>query len=412
MNILFVHEVDWLKKVVFDIHSLSESLSLLGHQVYAIDYESMWTKNGPWDFGSLATREYKPVARAYPGASVWLRSPGFIKVPGLSRLSAGLTEYYEIKKTIKEKNIDAIVLYGVATNGLQTIQLAKKFNIPVVFRSIDILNELVPFPPLRLITRFLEKKVYSKVDAVLTLTPKLSRYVIDLGADEDKVGLLLMPVDTNLFYPAPDSTEIRQKWRLSDRDLVIVFIGTLFDFSGLDVLIRQFPEVLRAVPEAKLLIVGDGPQRSKLEGIIAEQGLQNQVIITGFEPYETMPQYINVATICINAFLITEATRDIFPGKIVQYLACGKAVIATPLSGMIAVIPDEHGGVVYASSGNDMTKEIIDLLKSKERRQKVEQASLNYVTQAHSYDKIAHQLETKLGEVINEKRGGAISKRI
>lgn len=86
MNILFVHEVDWLKKVVFDIHSLSESLSLLGHQVYAIDYESMWIRESLFDFGSLVTREYKPVARARPGASVCLRSPGLIKIKeGLPR---------------------------------------------------------------------------------------------------------------------------------------------------------------------------------------------------------------------------------------------------------------------------------------------------------------------------------------
>ncbi len=40
MNILFIHEVDWINKVVFDIHSLAEALSLLGHRVFAIDYEN------------------------------------------------------------------------------------------------------------------------------------------------------------------------------------------------------------------------------------------------------------------------------------------------------------------------------------------------------------------------------------
>ena len=45
MNILFIHEIDWLRKVVFEIHTLSELLSLSGHRVYAIDYESMWIKN-------------------------------------------------------------------------------------------------------------------------------------------------------------------------------------------------------------------------------------------------------------------------------------------------------------------------------------------------------------------------------
>ena len=55
MNILFVHEVDWLNKVVFDIHSLSELLSLRGHKVYAIDYEAAWNRSNSLDFWDSVT---------------------------------------------------------------------------------------------------------------------------------------------------------------------------------------------------------------------------------------------------------------------------------------------------------------------------------------------------------------------
>lgn len=412
MNILFIHEVDWLAKVVFDMHFLSEALSLLGHRVFAIDYEEAWRRDGFFDIGSLRTKESEKISRAFSGASVHLRRPGFIKIPGLSRISAAFTHYLEIKKLIKEKDIDAIVLYSVPTNGLQAIHLAGKFNIPVVFRSIDILNQLVPHPALRPITKFLEKRLYSKVDMILTLTPSLSSYVIDMGANANTVRFLPMPVDTNLFRPSSDTTEIRQRWGLSEEDQVIVFMGTLFEFSGLDTFIRQFPQVLKEIPQAKLLIVGDGPQRPKLERTIAELGLTTQVIVTGFQPYQSMPQYINLAAICINPFLTTDATRDIFPGKIVQYLACGKVVIATPLPGMIAVIPTEQQGVVYASSASDMVREIVSLLKSTERRQQLTQAGLNYVTQVHSHDKVARQFEARLKEVIEEKQHERISQRI
>ncbi len=412
VNILFVHEVDWLRKVVFEIHTLSELLSLSGHRVDVIDYESMWVKNKPFDFGSLRTKTVNGIARAYPEASVCLRRPGFIKIPGLSRVSAAFTHYREIKKTIKERDIDVIILYSVPTNGLQTIRLGKKLGVPVVFRSIDVLNQLVPYPVLRPITRMLERKVYSNADLILTISPRLSQYVSNMGAPKAKVQLLLLGVDTDLFRPNLDSTEIRQKWEFGENDRIIVFLGTLFDFSGLDAFIRRFPEILREIPEAKLLIVGDGPQRSKLEGIIAKLGLQKQAIITGFQPYETMPRYINLAAICINTFLITNATRDIFPTKIIQYLACGKTVVATPLPGMTVIAPGEHQGIVYASSPDGMVSEVISLLKSTERRQQLEQAALSYVKQAHSYDKIAHQLEAELEEIIKEKRNVGITKEI
>lgn len=403
MNILFVHEVDWLAKVVFDIHFLAEALSLRGHKIFAVDYENGWSRDGLFDLGSLKTKEVEGISRAFSGASVSLRRPGFIKIPGLSRISAAFTHYSEIQRTIREKGIDAIVLYSVPTNGLQTIHLARKFNIPVVFRSIDILNQLVPYPVLRPITRFLERKVYSGVDMLLTLTPSLSEYVIHKGANEAKVRLLLMPVDTNLFRPSHDLAEIRQKWNISEKDQVIVYIGTLFDFSGLDVLIRQFPDIIKSVPEARLLIVGDGPQRPKLERMIAELALEKQVTITGFQPYPTMPQYINLAALCINPFLLTDATRDIFPGKIVQYLACGKAVVATPLSGMKAVIPGEQQGVVYTDDTHDMGEKVVSLLKSGEYREKLGQQGLTYIRQKHSYDTIALELETILEKLSRGK---------
>ncbi|MDZ4230535.1 MAG: glycosyltransferase, partial [Dehalococcoidales bacterium] len=303
MNILFVHEVDWLTKVVFDIHTLAESLSLLGHQVYAIDYENAWRRNRPFDLGTLKTREFNGVSRAFADAPVSLRRPGLIKLSGLSRVSAAFTHYLEIKRTIRQKKIDAIVLYSVATNGWQVLDIARKLSVPVIFRSIDILNQLVPYPYLRPATRLLERMVYTRADMILTLTPSLSRYVARLGAQGQRIKLLPMPVDTRIFYPYPTPAELRRRWNIAKEDKVILYIGTLFHFSGLDLVIRHFPEVVRQVPEARFLIVGDGPQRQKLEGIIGELGLEDRVVITGFEPYSTMPDYINLSTICLNPFL-------------------------------------------------------------------------------------------------------------
>lgn len=411
MNILFIHEVDWRAKVVFDIHFLAESLSLLGHKVFAIDYEDTWKRNSFFDFGSLRTKEISGISRALPGSSVCLRHPGFIKIPGISRISAYLTHYFEIRRTIREKDIDAIVLYSVPTNGLQTISLAKKFNIPVLFRSIDILHVLVRYPLLRPITKALEKRVYSKADMILPNTPQYLKYIIKMGAVESKVKLLPFPVDTGLFRPGVDSSEVRQKWGIKQGEPVIIFIGTLFNFCGLDAFLNQFPQVIKETPEAKLMIVGDGPQRPELEQIITKLGLEKQVIMTGFQPYQTMPQYINLATVCINTFLINDSTMDMFPAKIMQYVACGKATVATALRGITTLLPDESYGVVYVTSFTDMAKEVVSLLKSTERRQKIEKAGLDYVKSNFSYEKIAKKLESILQEAIKEKHDGAKAER-
>ena len=397
MNILFIHEIDFLRKVVYDVHMLAEAMNLRGHNVYAIDYESMWEKG-------VDSQKEVDVSRVFPNAIVHLIRPWFIKVAGLSRLSAFVSHYYAIRKVIKEKSIDAIVLYSVPTNGLQAVYLAKKFKIPVVFRSLDVLNKLVVYSALRPITEMLEKCVYSRVDRALTLTTKLSEYMVGLGAKEETTFVLPMPVDTNIFYPSTDGVdELREKWGLQDKK-VVLFMGTLFNFSGLDDFIPQFKYVLKEFPEARLLIVGDGEQLQLLEGVIITAGLEGKVIITGFQPYQDMPKYINLADVCINTFEVNDITRDIFPGKTVQFLACGKPLVNTPLPGVISLIKGHKQGVLYVENAKEMARVAVGLLWNPEVIQKIGINGLNYVKQVHSCEKVAHQLETILEEAIKGKQ--------
>jgi glycosyltransferase involved in cell wall biosynthesis len=226
-----------------------------------------------------------------------------------------------------------------------------------------------------------------------------------MGIDKTKLKYLPFPVDTELFRPLTVDSGIREKWKLKESDKVIVFIGTLFNFSGLDDFIRHFPGILNEVPEARLLIVGDGVQRNSLEQIITEEGLENSVTITGFQPYQTMPQYINLADICINTFTISEDRMDIFPAKIMQYVACGKPTVATELRGIQTILPGETHGVIYVKNAEDMAKEVVSLLKSEERRKQVGNAGLNQIKDKFSHKKISEELETLLEELIKEKRG-------
>ncbi|MFC1945706.1 glycosyltransferase family 4 protein [Chloroflexota bacterium] len=404
MNILFVHEVDWRSKVVFDIHNMAELLASRGHNVYAIDYENQWRLRDLFRPGSFKTTEFPGISRAMPGASVTLRHPGFVRLPILSRLTASCAQYREIQRTIREKSIDAIMLYAVPTSGISAIRLARAAGIPVIFRSIDILHELVPHALLRPATRLLEKQVYRHADRILAITPNHARYVQALGAPPERVKTMLYPIDTAIFQPGPEDGGLRGKCHIEKDAPVILFIGTLFGFSGLDRFLRAFPEISRAVPESRLLIVGDGPQRPTLEALIDKLGLAKQVTITGFQPYQTMPLFIRLASVCINTFLDTPATRDIFPGKIIQYLACGKPAVATPLAGITSLVPDESAGIIYAASPEAMTAPVIELLKNPARREQVGRAGAEYVKAHHDQQAIARQLEAEISELVSQNR--------
>jgi glycosyltransferase involved in cell wall biosynthesis len=400
LNILFIHEVDWLKKVVFDVHLLAEAMSLQGHQVYALYYESMWHEGD-----ERMPREFV-FPMAIPNTNVNLICPNYVRIPAFSRVSAFVTHYYDIRRIIKEKSIDAVILYSVPTNGLQAVRWAKKFNIPIVFRSIDVLNQLVPYPILRPITRWMEKRVYSSVDRILTITPKLSEYAIGLGAKSEKVGVLPMTVDTNRFRPMDKSVELMQKWGLSETDKVILFMGTLFNFCGLSSFLREFLWLVTYRNDVKLMIVGDGEMRPALEQMIKDWELGEHIIITGFQPYWEMPHYINLADVCINTFERNDTTKDIFPGKTVQYLACGKPVVMRPLDGVKAVIEGEEQGVVYADNDALITSRAFKLLDNPDKMKEIGENGLRYAREFHSHDKVAKQLEVELDGLIKGKRNG------
>jgi glycosyltransferase involved in cell wall biosynthesis len=404
MNILFVHEVDWEKKVVFDFHSLSELLASFGHNVFIIDFNGFQKGKRIESIVTARTEICKFSGRSRNDVFVTVIRPALIKAPFLDRASALVTHYVSIENVIRRSRIDAIVLYSVPTNGYQVVKLAKKYNIPVVFRSIDTLYKLVPYKLFSAPTFSLETWVYKNSDRIMALSPKLSEYVVRLGKDnEEKVELLLFGVDLNKFHPSIKTTSLRQELGFTGDNLVILFVGTLFDFSGLDDYLEQFPEVIERLPNARLLIVGGGALLKKLKRSAQELRIEKYVIFTGFQPFELMPQYINVADICINPFRLTAATRDIIPGKILQYLACGKPVLATPLPGMISQIKGLENGLFYSLIG-DFAANTVKLLTDKRLLNEVGEKGLQYVKNNHDEIGLARKLEQVLFDEVKQKR--------
>ena len=375
MNILFVHEIEWRRDPVWELHTLSELLSLRGHNVYAVDY------------GATHYQE-ADIARVYPSAKVHLiRPPSF----GLGRLMYGVIYNYVIYTILKSRKIDVVILYSAPTNGIQTILATKRLGIPIVFRSIDVLHKLVA-KPLALPTKMAERWVYRHVDKILTITPALSRYVIKLGANHAKIRMLPLGITLN---PPPDAlSAIRNVlWgKTWGKYHTMVFAGTLPHFSGLDDLISRMPEIVTCIPNLKLLIVGDGAQRPKLERMIAELCLEERVKITGMVPHEDVPKWIAGADIGVLTFPAEGATRDIFPTKVLQYMACGKPVVANPLPGLVDYSLGREQGVVYA--WNDDWASAIE--KALGNKAVLGGLARRYVEQEHGYDRIMSRLEREL----------------
>jgi glycosyltransferase involved in cell wall biosynthesis len=303
----------------------------------------------------------------------------------------GVIYNYVIYTILKSRKIDAIILYSAPTNGVQTILATKRLGIPVIFRSIDVLHKLVP-KPLALPTKLAEKWVYRHVDKILTITTALSRYVVSLGANPDRVGILPLGIDLQ----CPSLPAKSKSGRLHGGTGIIlrtmVFAGTLPHFSGLPALINKMPEMVARVPNLRLLIVGDGVQRPELEKMVRELGLGEQIKITGMVAHSEVPLYIQQADICVSTFPVSGATRDILPTKILQYMSCGKPVVSNPLHGMLDMGIGRKQGVVYVENDDWLTA----INTAWENRDVLGSLARKYVEQEHGYSRIIDRLEKEL----------------
>lgn len=343
MNILIVHETEYIKKVVFEYQIIPEIWASSKHRVFVIDYPTAWEKNNWLDFGSLKTQVLKNVSRAGKAKGVTLIRPGIIKIPGLSRLSAFIAYFFIIPAVIKKYKIEKIMLYSAPTNGLQTLFWAKRYKIPVHFRLLDVLHQLVPNKLLSKVTYQLEKVVYKRSDEMTAITPKLADYAVKMGANKETTSYLPTASDSDFFYYQKKDSALLTQFKFKKGDKVLLFAGTLYNFSGLDHLIRFWTKHKNNYPRLKLLILGHGEQMELLRKLVKVGHLENKIVLTGFINYAELAKYVNLADICINPFEINDVTDIIFPSKIYQYLACGKPVIATRLRGLTELFPDNKG---------------------------------------------------------------------
>jgi glycosyltransferase involved in cell wall biosynthesis len=403
MNILVLHEVDYLKKVVYEVHDIPELLAARGHEVTFIDYEEHWERRHKLDLVRFRTEVVSGVRRAFDGEHLELRRPGLIKLPVLDRLSSVPSQFLEIRRTLKSKRFDVLFVYSLPTSGLSAIWLAQRAGIPVVFRSIEVLHRLRPFPVSSAIW-LSERLAYPRVDRIVALTPHVKSYLAGMGAQPDKIDVLLPGIDAARFHPEPKDLELMKRYGLGPEHKVVMFLGTMYDFAGLDEVIAGFPHVLESVPQARLLLVGGAGVLDRLRRLAKERNLENQVIFTGFADYDLLPRLINCADVTINSFRDELITRHIFPGKVPQYLACGKPMVATPLPGLTGILAGEKDGVLFRELGPAFMDGLVELLTDGERRKRLGENAFRYVQENHRWDKVIDRLEGIFREEIDRKK--------
>jgi glycosyltransferase involved in cell wall biosynthesis len=235
---------------------------------------------------------------------------------------------------------------------------------------------------------------------VLTINDTLKDYVVTSGAVVDKTRVIRAGIDVEQFKPTANFGNIRRQYGLKETDIVLFFMGWLYHFSGLKEVAAKLAET--SDEKLKLLIVGEGDAFEELKEIRDKHNLQDKLILTGQKPYAQMPAFISSADICLlPAYPREKIMQDIVPIKLYEYMAMGKPVISTKLSGVLREFGDDNG-VIYIDEPEDAINKAKSLIKDGkigELGAKARKFGLKY-----SWDSITDEFEKTLEEVVRSSR--------
>jgi len=169
-----------------------------------------------------------------------------------------------------------------------------------------------------------ERLVNSVADAIITQSSQMAEQATQkFGVPAERVFLSMDGVDTDAFRPGIDSGDLRRRLGIPEGRRIVVFVGLLNRYQGVDLLLEAIPAVVRAVPDSHFLIMGF-PNVEHYRTMAQSLDVGRQVTLTGRIDYAQLPQYLALGEVAVAPKIaVTEAD-----GKIYNYMAMGLPVVA------------------------------------------------------------------------------------
>ena len=311
-------------------------------QENSAQFDADWLAN----YGVRVIRDRSKILLPTPRVALHLR--GIIKKEGITTAAFGAAAPLGLLSASMKR---AGVLRTVALTHGHEVWWAKVFPFNLLLRrigsTVDVLTYLGEFT----------RKAISKA---LSVRAQSAMVKIAPGIDVE-------------HFISTDASSLRESLGLADKK-VIVSVGRLVHRKGQDHLIEAMPEILKNVPRAHLLLVGEGPYREHLQNLVHQLKLESSVTFIGRIQYQDLPMYICVGDI----FAMPSRSRLMgleVEGLGIVYLeasSCGLPVLAGDSGGAPdAVIQNETGLVVSGTDNKEIASAAVALLTNLEASQKM-----------------------------------------
>lgn len=258
-----------------------------------------------------------------------------------------------------------------------------------------------------ILERLAETPQLRAADLVACGSNEVAEQVERLGVPGDRILVTPNGVDPDVFSPDRPGGEVRDRLGL-EGSYVVGWVGSFRSFHGLDMALKAMQKVEKSIPEATLLLVGDGLERSRIESMVEDLGLQN-VVMTGTVDYLHIPSHVAAMDVA----LITDRGDGAFhysPLKLREYMAAGKAVIAPRVGEMGRWLSDGEDAVLVESGDMaGLADAIEDLHRHPEVRARLGEAARKKILEEATWDiqllRIDQALQAETGSGIGQASG-------
>ena len=282
-----------------------------------------------------------PIAPAMPVINEWR------EIDALAR---------RVEALAREWKPDVLHAHSPVLDGLAALRVGKKLGIPVIYEirafweDASVGNGTGREGSLRYrLTKLLETRAVKAADAVAVICEGLRGDLIARGIDPAKITVSPNGVDLDLFGdPPPRDDALADTLGIAADDAVIGYIGSFYDYEGIDDLIAAMPALVAAQPKAQLLLVGGGPMETVLKTQAAASPAARQIHFVGRVPHDQVERYYSLIDILAYPRKKMRLTDLVTPLKPLEAMAQGKLVAASDVGGHRELIEDGQTGTLFA----------------------------------------------------------------
>lgn len=299
-----------------------------------------------------------------------------------------------IKYLIKFKP-DIIHLHSPLTVGMDAIMAAKLFNRPLVGTIHVYFAEsgYLRWFKYKLAVKLVDKAVrrflnfmFNQCDLVLAPSKML---VEELNKDGFKKTVSYLPNGVTLTPPKPLSdkakTALKKKYGLKTK--VVLHFGRLSHEKNVDVLLKSFQLLTKKRQDVSLLIIGDGPSKSKLVQLAKKLGIGKEVVFTGFMEHQTL---ISSGIIGLGDIFATASTMENNPMAVLEAMMFGLPIVGVKQAGLIELI-SSNGFLVKPGDTKEMAEKQEKILFDEKLSTQMREKSLQLI-KPYSVDKVIDKL--------------------